>query len=224
VNPKDFDIGILRDYDSPSNIVFWTFAIIGVLSIIFARVNNTSYISTLFTAKNTNNKKTSNSISLSTPLLLLNFAIAISLQLYLVNESFAIVVVNSQFKALITIFFAVVIFFFLKTLLQYIVANSFLRKEFFELKNAYHLYQIAGLILLPLALLSIYQSDDFKKMTAIVSIIFVLLCTLYYWYVSLKDSLQYKISLFYIFLYLCTLEILPLLILAKYLLNIEEVV
>lgn len=218
MNPKDFDIGILQALSNKSYFVFWLFALVGVFSIVLARINNSTYISALFHTTSKNNQNKSLPQSVSAPLLMLNFIIAVSLQFYILNESFNILNYSTQAAVLIKTFIAVLLFYVLKSLLQYFGANLFNRNQVFELTNSLKVYQIVGLILLPLAIFSLYQSKNFKLVVSLLAVAVLSLSTIYYWLISFKDSQQYKISLFYIFLYLCTLEILPVILVAKYLL------
>ena len=218
MNPKDFDIGVFQMLNSTSYAFFWLFAIIGLISITLAKVNNTTYISSLFQLSKNYNQKLFSIQSISAPLLIFNYLISLTLFIFIFCESISITNTQSQFKLLTTIFIGVLAFHILKTSFQYLIANWFLRKDMFEIKFAFRQYQIVGLILLPLIIFSTYQSANFKLYTSILSLIIIAVGYILYWYYSFKDSRQYKISLLYNFLYLCTLEILPVILILKLLL------
>lgn len=219
MNLRDFDIGVFHSINSTYYNFFWILAIVGILTITLAKINNTSYISGLFQFSKNFNQNNLSSKSLSAPLLLLNYLISISLLGYILIESLGLTINASQPKQIFSIFIGLLVFHLIKTGLQYIIANWFLRKDVFDIKNTLQQYQITGIILLPLAIFSVYQSPDFKFFVSILCMVILLISYLIFWYYSFKDSLQYKISLFYIFLYLCTLEILPFLLVAKFLLS-----
>lgn len=219
MNPKDFDIGILERIEHVSYTTFWIFVIIGVITVILAKLNNYSYFTYLFNLSNNFNQKLFSSRSLSAPLLILNYLISLSLIITLAFHSVYHFSNSFSAKSILPIFFSVCIFYFIKTIIQYLLANLFIRNDYFDIKNAFKQYQILGLIFLPLAVFSLYQSLQFQYLTFILAVIILTILYLIQSYSSLKESLQHKISLFYIILYLCTLEILPLFLLAKYLLS-----
>ena len=79
--------------------------------------------------------------------------------------------------------------------------------------NVYILGQISGVLLLPLIVFAAYMPNEY-----VISIGLVLLVILYLYSmfrgVTIAAS-KVKISVYYLFLYLCTLEILPLFLIAK---------
>jgi len=219
MNPKDFEIGVLAEISKTSHSFFWILALIGICSIILARINNNTYINNLLNFSQNYNQKAFFSQSLSSLFLVLNYLIAITLFILIIIHSFSqsevIFSATYGFKILLSVF----IFYFLKTSIQYLIASIFLRKNRFDLRNAIKQYQILGLILLPISIFSLYQSSQFQYSTFIIGAILIAVVSIVQAYNSAKESLQYKISLFYIILYLCTLEILPIFFLAKYFLG-----
>ncbi|MFK8046607.1 MAG: DUF4271 domain-containing protein [Crocinitomicaceae bacterium] len=216
MNPTDFDIGVLTELTSSPHPIFWVLVLLGTGSIILARIIKSSYINGLFQYTKNYNQQLFSLNSLSTPFLIFNYLIALSLSIYLFIDSKE---QNLAEETVIYVFITILTYYILKIGIQYFLANWFQRKELFAVKNAFRSYQIVGLIILPICTLSIYQTSGTKLYISYFIFSIVILSLLFVWYFSLKDSIQYKISLFYIFLYLCTLEILPLLLIAEYVLN-----
>ncbi len=219
MNPKDFDIGILNEISKTSYSFFWVMALIGIGSIILARVNNSAYVSGLLNFSQSNNHKVFSLQSLSSPLLVFNYLISLTLFILIVTNSLSQSEISFSAIRGLKILIGVFIYHTLKTSIQYFVANLFLRKNRFDIRNSIRQYQIIGLILLPISIFCIYQSNDFQRIISILGIIITIVISITQIYNSAKESLHHKISLFYIILYLCTLEILPLFLLAKYFLS-----
>lgn len=219
MNPEDFDIGTLKAIEYVSYSVFWVFAIIGTITVLLAKLYNQAYINHLFKFSNNYNQKLFSHQSLSAPLLILNYLISLSLIITIAVHSIYKLPDSFSAKGIISIFISVCIFYLLKTSIQYLLANWFLRKDHFDIRNAFKQYQVLGLIFLPLSIFSLHQSEQFQYLVFILGVIILILVYIIQSYNTLKESLQHKISLFYIILYLCTLEILPLFLLAKYLLS-----
>ena len=219
MNPKDFDVGILEKISHPNYTFFWVLALVGIGAIIFARANNNAYFNSLLNFSQNYNQKIFSSQSQYSPSLALNYLISITL--------FILVVLNNLdhtepiFSASygFSLLLGVLCFYVFKVALQYFIAGVFQRKNKFDIRNAVKKYQILGLVLLPISVFSIYQNTIFQSITISIGIILIVTISLIQAYNSIKESLQYKISLFYIILYLCTLEILPFFLLAKYYLS-----
>ncbi|MFK8037031.1 MAG: DUF4271 domain-containing protein [Crocinitomicaceae bacterium] len=219
MNPEDFDIGILRRIEHSSNAIFWIFAIIGIITIILAKLNNNAYIGHLFNFSKNYNQQLFSPQSLSAPLLILNYLISLSLMIGIAINSIYNLPSFFSAKNVLEIFAFVCSYYFLKTLIQYLLSNWFMRKSHFDIGNAFKQYQVLGLILLPLSIFSIYQTIQFQYLIFVLGTIITIIVYIIQLYFTLKESLHYKVSLLYIILYLCTLEILPLFLIAKYLLS-----
>lgn len=219
MNPEDFDIGVLQTISPKTYTFFWIFATIGLVSIVFARINNASYIGGLWQYSKNYSSRLFSVNSLSTSFLLLNYLFALTLYIYLVAELANLYTNRSQWAILSTILMGVTVFHLIKSTAQFLIANWFLRKDLFDIRNAFQKYQIIGLILLPITLFSVYQSTGIKLIMAYAGGVVLCAGMAIYFYNCLQVAVKLKISYFYIFLYLCTLEILPLVLLAKYLLS-----
>ncbi|NTW33527.1 MAG: DUF4271 domain-containing protein, partial [Bacteroidetes bacterium] len=121
----------------------------------------------------------------------------------------------ASFWLYIKILLCILIFYILKTLLYVISGFVFGKtKETSDyLLNVFIFGQIAGIFLLPVMVLTTYLNN------VNIFIVGVLIFSALYSY-RLYSGIMYatsvaKISMYYLFLYLCTLEILPILILIK---------
>lgn len=97
--------------------------------------------------------------------------------------------------------------------LEYLTETS---HGFFEyLANYKVFFQIQGIALLPLALSLIFSDVEMKKYLALIAIGVIVLFSLFRTILSILYAVRYGFSFIYIFLYLCTLEFLPLLVIIK---------
>lgn len=77
----------------------------------------------------------------------------------------------------------------------------------------FHVNKVAGIILLPLAILYTYGGENQQSLTASLAIAIGILLLIYRYIVSLIDMTgRFKINSFYFFIYICITEILPILI------------
>jgi len=99
------------------------------------------------------------------------------------------------------------------TILRKVFKDPGLIREY--LFEVFLINKAAGILLLPLALglliLNISNANTLLLAIAIIALLFIL----FRFFQGLRLSLDYKVSSVYIILYLCTLEILPFLVLAK---------
>ncbi len=87
-----------------------------------------------------------------------------------------------------------------------------------EIARLYHLNTLIfnnmiGLVLFPLVVIATYWSSSIVIITGIILVLLLLIYRLFRGFLTGMDNKSY--NLFYLFLYLCTLEILPLLLLYK---------
>lgn len=73
-------------------------------------------------------------------------------------------------------------------------------------------FQIGGIILTPLLIFTHYVSDDYVNLTLLILSGILALLVFVREIQSLIRAIQFRISIFYIILYLCTLEIIPLMV------------
>ncbi|MFT5823235.1 MAG: hypothetical protein ACI8ZM_004496 [Crocinitomix sp.] len=73
-------------------------------------------------------------------------------------------------------------------------------------------FQIGGIILTPILIFTQYIPASYREITLISILILLALIIIIREFQSLTRAIQHKISYFYIILYLCTLELLPLVV------------
>ncbi|MCX6231934.1 MAG: DUF4271 domain-containing protein [Bacteroidetes bacterium] len=118
----------------------------------------------------------------------------------------------------IRILFIIIALHYVKQFVTKFIGNLF------KNNNTAYIYQlndfvfkiIIGIFLLPALLFSIYSASVISSFTTYLCIIFVVVLYIFKLFRAALIGLSYsKFSHFYLFLYLCTLEILPILIIAK---------
>lgn len=154
-------------------------------------------------------------------LLFINYILTISLAIYFFIFTISKVPHLGAFFFL-EILFYILVFYIIKINTIHIIGRIFESdKETDDHILLIHIYnQIGGIILLPLIFIIYYTKPS-------ISITLMYLCLLggiinylfKLFRVLLSSANKSRFSKFYLFLYLCTLEILPVLIVAKYLMN-----
>ncbi len=81
-----------------------------------------------------------------------------------------------------------------------------------HLLNHFIFYQIGGVILTPILIFTHYVPESYHQLLLTILFSIIGLFIVVREFQSLVRALQYKISIFYIILYLCTLELLPLMV------------
>ena len=149
-------------------------------------------------------------------LLLLSFLLSMSLYIMHLTDSLKPEIISSN----LSFFLKTFLFLFLVYIIKFSVLE--LISELIDSHKAIHEYIfnvilfniVAGTVILPLLL---YKSVVFgnHEWAMIVSAIFIGLIYIYRNWRLIQISFKYRFSIYYIFLYLCTLEILPAIILIK---------
>jgi hypothetical protein len=98
-------------------------------------------------------------------------------------------------------------------LVSLVAAGDFSLSEY--LYSLLHLNQVSGILLLPMMLVVAYSNQKSAFAVLIAAAGMLGLMMLYRWFRGITSALSNGVPLFYIFFYLCTLEILPLLVIAK---------
>lgn len=98
-------------------------------------------------------------------------------------------------------------------LVSLIAGGDFSLSEYLYSMN--HLNQVAGLALIPFMLLTCYYTPDLARWTFAGAIVIFGALLVYRWLRGTIHALRAGVPSFYIFFYLCTLEILPLAVAAK---------
>ena len=108
-------------------------------------------------------------------------------------------------------------YFVLKSTVLYFVSFIFkATKPTLEyLHNIYIYKKVLGILLLPMVILIAFSPETIKDMTIYISLFLISLMFVSRIFRAYLLSIRIKFSIFYLFLYLCTIEILPLLIISK---------
>ncbi len=195
----------------------WIFGVVFVFFIFFIFSLNRSYSWIEDSLKNITKVKSRNSLFSKTTaeeyqsrFLLVLFSVGV-ITLYLYLTFFPTIVLNLKVYALL--FLSSLTFLFLKQMLSKTVAYTFLNKELFKIgsENFYNTLSFSGILLFPLLILKIYFYDGLNvKLFDIIALIFtfsaLIFLTVKYFQIFYRKILDF----FHILLYLCTLEILPL--------------
>ena len=157
--------------------------------------------------------------------LFINYTLVISLFVYLINKNvYGALDKHSEWIFYGKIILIILLIYLLKILI--IQAIGFIFKSVKETTQhilvVYIFNQVLGLILLPF-LIIIYYTTFYSSFNAFIFYTALTVVLLFYLFrifrLAFFGLFHSKFSNFYLFLYLCTVEILPLLILTKFLIN-----
>ncbi len=196
--------------------------IICLSGIAFVRYRNLGYIKQIFFSAVSYNavqsvqKSDINNRSLTNFLLSLNFYLSATVFLIgiLIKFNFVPTEIN-KFLFFSIIFVGIILFIYLNSVINYISAYIFNLKEIATdyNKNNQSLYRSLGIILLVINIL--YYFTAIHSLVIISGIILLIIFYFLRILRFLKINLSKHVNSFYMFLYLCTVEILPLLYLYK---------
>ncbi len=157
-------------------------------------------------------------------LLNLNFAISSSLFIYVgITKLNVNLPLNSSFQNYLFILIGLSGILFFRYLIILAVGGIFDSNRLFReyLHNTYLINKNLGLYLLPLIISVFYLKQPFSDIIFYVSLFIVGISILYKYIRAIQIIMRYNIFLFYTFLYLCTLEILPVLVGIKFVLSLR---
>jgi len=203
----------------------WSIVLVCIVLVIIARQSNYEYLPKLFKLQNNFNTNTNNLSKLPSFLLITNYYLVISLFIWQFLIGLNAFNLNTYLIYGLTLI-SLISLSISKLIIIYIVDILFKRKNHFHIRYHLSFTQIIGIIVLPFYIFSFFlfpnqNLDLFVNVTIgrIDIYLFVLiifsLTILYREFKSLFAALNNRISLLYIILYLCTLEILPLILAIK---------
>ena len=216
---------LLQDINKSIDWLNWSAVLTCCFLIIISRVSNYNYITDLFKRRNNYNLNQTNFKKLASLTLIFNYYIVCSLFIW----QFCIIKELHFFSKnilFIIIFMSILVIHNLKLLAIKIVDNLFNRRNHFHIRLHLYYFQVMGLIALPIYVLSYFlapsenQGYFLNHVFTKINIYFLTACIfsiilIIREFKSLFTALSNRISLFYIILYLCTLEILPLILIIK---------
>ncbi|MFD1552186.1 hypothetical protein DNU06_00180 [Putridiphycobacter roseus] len=216
MNPRDFDIGKLVPIQNNTMYLVLFMLVVSLLLVAIARINKPNYIQGLLSTSTNMNKKILGTLSASSYFLVLNYLITFSIYIYLLITYNIINTASASFSKLTLILLFILLFHAVKIGVLFLISNWFNRFVYFDIANIIKYYQIIGLILLPITALSVFPNEGLHDFILIIGGIAMLVTGMVLRFKSFKEARQFNISYFYIILYLCTLEILPILIILKF--------
>lgn len=147
-------------------------------------------------------------------LLNLNYIIVFSLFLLLIIRMFDFHINDNYFLSYIIVTGSLLLILLTRLILLYltgIVFNSLpIVSEYIH--NIYLINKNLGIILLPLIFTALYTSANISKIALIMGLIIVCIATLFKYIRGLQIIIKNDVLKFYSFLYLCTLELLPIVV------------
>ena len=123
-----------------------------------------------------------------------------------------------DFPTIVSVFFLVLLFFLLKLILIKLLGFFFKVKDLAKLAIFFSLLfdKTLGFVLFPLVVVIYFFSVDISSTVLMISLgLFIILFMLKLFWLWKIGTNSFGLSQVYIFLYLCTIEIFPLLLLAK---------
>ena len=195
------------------NPVFWLFMLFNLVAIALVRTLNPSYLRVLLDTA-LRNRQLVNNLREDLDLtrfssILLNFtffsSVGVIIWMATLSDNNSDVLFITLALLLISIGKLIII------ALTSLLTNTKLGIQE-HLLNHFIFYQIGGVILTPILIFTHYVPESYKPHLMITLFSFIGLFIVVREFQSLVRALQYKISIFYIILYLCTLELLPLMV------------
>lgn len=146
-----------------------------------------------------------------------NFIIIISLFILLLSITFEVHISNKNYLDYFIILSVVVAALILRYMIFYLTGKLFqqLPVVLEYIHNKYLFNKNIGIALIPIVFTSLYVSPSISKILLIICVLFIILITVYKIFRGFQIFLKNGILLFYTILYLCTLELLPLVLGSK---------
>lgn len=187
------------------------------LSMHFQSIFSFQYFSKLFKEQNTLNLRLGQLLSV---IFYLNTSLIFLYSTAYFHPDF---IINSEFKSFLFILLSLLVLFASYSILNKLLAFVFETYELIKehLYNLYFTHRIIGLILLPFVVLYPYVPQQLAFIFLIFAWLIILLSFISRWFRGLQISFKYRVPYFYLILYLCALEIIPLLFLLKMILSID---
>ncbi len=207
INHSNFELIKLNSELNWLNIIA---LLVCVLLVISSKIISSDSILSIIGIRT---EKTQTSKGLPSYFLSLNYFIIVSLFIW---NYYIIINTNSLYNSLFIVLAIVIGISFLKLLIIFIIDFLFKRKDHFHIKLHFQFYQLLGVILLPLYILTYFFEPKNLLLTYFYILILIILLLIVREFISLFTALNNRISLLYLILYLCTLELLPIILVAKF--------
>jgi hypothetical protein len=218
VEPQDFinevsQLGDPIELTNRFNLIFWSLMAFNLIVFALVRTFNPGYLRILFRTA-FNNRQLINNIredlnlrGITSILLNLTYFTCAGIIAWKTTHSdlhnVILILVGALF---IGAFIKLVV---IQLLMFFTTAKIGLQEHFI---NHLLFFQIGGIVLTPILIFTQYVTASYCEITLISILVVMLLIIIIRELQSLTRAIQHKISYFYIILYLCTLEILPLVV------------
>ncbi|WP_066756895.1 DUF4271 domain-containing protein [Crocinitomix algicola] len=206
------------------NLAFWVLMGLNLIIIAIVRTTTPGYINALFDTA-LHNRQLINNLReelnfkrLPAILLNLTYINAVSVIIWMATTQLE----NTWIYSIALILLASAIVKLLIIRLTVILTNTRIGLQEHFL-NHFIFFQVGGIILTPILIFTHYIPASYVNLLLIVLTIIVALLITVRELQSLVRAIQYNISIFYIILYLCTLEIIPLLVGFRVILQDSEI-
>ncbi len=205
-----------------SDEVLFVLFLFSLSGIVYVKYSNSGYIKTIFSSLagfgsyNFLNQNKANSQTLSNILLSLNFYISVSIFSVFVLKNFNFLPEHFNHSLIFGLTFGILFFiFYANSFINYVAAYIFKLKniasEFYNLNQ--NIIRFAGVILFVINVLVAYS--PIPKTAIYGGIIILFLFYLLRILKFIKINLSKDLNSLYLFLYLCTVEIIPLIYMVK---------
>jgi hypothetical protein len=147
----------------------------------------------------------------------LNFILIVSLYFLILSGTFEIHITNRSYLDYLIILSGVILILLLRYSIFYLTGTLFMQQPVIMeyIHNKYLLNKNIGIALIPIVFTSIYVSPSISKILLLGSLAIIVLITILKILRGFQIFLQNGVLLFYTILYLCTLELLPLVLGSK---------
>lgn len=200
-------------------VLLFVFIVLSLLKVVFK--DRLSQINTVFISKNYFltyfNKGKSNFLNGFHVSLFIVQLLVISLLFYLINTHFQFQQIPLNFRGYILIVFWVSLYYSLRYLIGLLLAFLFNFKNEYSVVAFYKMSYFNNLILwiLPFLIITVYIDTYHKLLLNITASLIVILLLLRYSLILMNNKKLIFSNLFYFILYICALEIAPLIIILK---------
>ena len=204
----------------------WILAVVGFLIVVFAIINSMfskqlmAIVQSFFSNRALGNLNKEDTLFTSWPFLLLfvQFGFTIGMFFYLVAQQQNLSYVANGFQFFLTISIIIILLYALKILLLRLLGLIFdVQKPVSEYISILYLsYFNASLLFMPLVVaFALSPLKNGKLYIAIAVVLLLIIFVFQFIRATINILSQYRFSKVYLFLYFCTLEICPILILIK---------
>jgi hypothetical protein len=156
-------------------------------------------------------------------LLNINFVLIFSLFLFLISITYNIEISKNKFLDYLIILSFFITFLIIRYLFFYISGLLFNKQVVISeyLHNKYLINKNIGIIFIPLVFTSIYTSSNISKILLTCACVLIVIASLIKIFRGFQIIMRNGVLLFYTILYLCTLELLPLVLGSKIIISLR---